>query len=55
LHSFLNTRSMLSEKQQSSLVPGFELSNMNWGGVEKFLHGWMSRPELFEPKNPIKS
>jgi len=34
--------------------PGFELSNMNWG-VEKFLHGRMSRPEFFEPKNSIKS
>src|SRR6218665_3996491 len=27
---------------------------MNWG-VEKFLHGRMSRPEFFEPENPIKS
>jgi len=35
--------------------PGFELSNMNWGWGEKFLHGRMSRTEFFEPKNPIKS
>src|SRR6218665_3056798 len=28
---------------------------MNWGGVEKFLHGRMSRPEFLEPENPIKS
>src|SRR6218665_2326213 len=36
-------------------VPVGQGLNCQTGGVEKFLHGRMSRPEFFEPENPIKS